>query len=379
MEHKFKQHLLLIAFGVALFAALFNLSSVVAFAVRLFRLFLPIIAGGILALFLNVPVTGIQKRLDRLFERRKKAPPKKLIQVTSFILALAGVLLVLSLFFVLLVPQLVRAVQSIYEEVTTKVPLWLDFLENPDLDSDWLNKLLSSINLDKVMESISTSLESVLSRTLGILSLTASFLVTAFFAIIFGVYMTLGKENLTRQARGLVRAYMKPRWADRVLRFSGMFSKSFSSFLTGQCVEGVILGSLMFLAFTIFKLPYASLVGVLTAVLALIPYLGSYIAGAVSILLTFLSDPTAVLRCLLVYAVVQIGEGQFIYPRVVGASVGLSPLYTLIAAMVGGKLFGIPGIIFFIPLTAVIVELVKEDVKRRVEKKKAAAAPQSDE
>ncbi|HHX30598.1 MAG TPA: AI-2E family transporter, partial [Clostridiaceae bacterium] len=128
-----------------------------------------------------------------------------------------------------------------------------------------------------------------------------------------------------------------------------------------------------FLAFTLFKLPYGSLVGVLTAVLAIIPFIGSYISGAASLLLTFLFDPSAVLRCLLVYASVQFVENQFIYPRVVGSSVGLSPLYTLMAALIGGKLFGIPGILFFIPLTAVAVELIKEDAARRVEKRKAAA------
>lgn len=373
MDHKFRQNLLLIAFGVCLFAALFNLTAVLGFLRGIFRVLLPVIAGAILALFLNVPVTGIAKRLERLFSRRKKAPSGKLIQVLSFIMAMTAVLLVLSLVVILLVPQLVRSVQSIYEQLKIKIPEWIEFLDNPDLEEAWLNKLISNINLDKVMASVSSSIEKLLSQTVGILSVTANFLVTAFFAIIFCVYMTFEKERLTSQTKALVRAYLKPSWSDSILRFSNMFSKTFASFLTGQCVEAVILGVLMFLAFTLFKLPYGSLVGVLTAVLAIIPFIGSYISGAASLLLTFLFDPSAVLRCLLVYASVQFVENQFIYPRVVGSSVGLSPLYTLMAALIGGKLFGIPGILFFIPLTAVAVELIKEDAARRVEKRKAAA------
>ena len=369
MGYQFKQNVKLVAFAVCLFAALFNLSAVLGFLGKLFQLFLPIIVGGILALFLNVPVTGLQKRLERLFIRKKKPVAKKRIQIVSFVLVLVGVILVLALVIVLLVPQLVRAVQSIYEEITTRIPEWRAYLKDPDLNMPWLEELIASINLDKVMASLSGSIESLLTHTVGLLSVTANILVTGFFAIIICLYMVLSKETLTRQARGLVSAYLSPRWADRVLRFTRKFSKAFSSFLTGQCLEAALLGILMFLAFTLFKLPYGSLVGVLTAVLALIPYIGSYITGAISVLLTFLVNPAAVLRCLLVYASVQMLEDQLIYPRIVGSSVGLSPLYTLIAALIGGKLFGIPGMIFFIPLTAVMVDLIEEDAKKRLEKR----------
>ena len=159
---------------------------------------------------------------------------------------------------------------------------------------------------------------------------------------------------------------MKPAWAENIFHISQIFSKSFAKFLSGQCSEAVILGTLMFMAFTIFKLPYGSLVGVLTAVCAIIPYVGAFVSGAISVVLALLISPTLAVRCLIVYVAVQFVENQLIYPRVVGGSVGLPPLYTLIAAMIGGKLFGIIGIIFFIPLMAVVVELVKEDVAKRL-------------
>lgn len=137
----------------------------------------------------------------------------------------------------------------------------------------------------------------------------------------------------------------------------------------------MILGILMFLAFTLFKLPYGSLVGALTAVCAIIPYVGAFISSAASVLLTVLIDPVLVIRCLVVYSAVQFIENQLIYPRVVGSSVGLSPLYTLIAALIGGKLFGVLGIIFSIPLAAVIIELVKENANKRLNERGITVEP----
>ena len=131
----------------------------------------------------------------------------------------------------------------------------------------------------------------------------------------------------------------------------------------------MILGVLMTLAFSVFRIPYGSLVGMLTAICAIIPYVGALISCVVSVFLVLLVDPVLAVRCLIVYLAVQFIENQFIYPRVVGKSVGLSPFYTRVAAMIGGKLFGIIGIIFFIPLTAVVIELVKEDAFRRLHTK----------
>lgn len=209
----------------------------------------------------------------------------------------------------------------------------------------------------------------IFSNVTGVVSSTVSLLITSAFAVIISIYISLGKENLCRHAKKIVCAYLKPAWAENVLKFCNLFRQSFANFLAGQCGEAVILGFMMFLAFTIFRLPYGSLVGVLTAICAIIPYVGAFISCSVSVFLVIIIDPMLAVRCLIVYLVVQFIENQFIYPRVVGGSVGLPPLYTLIAAMIGGKLFGIIGIIFFIPLMAVIVELVKEDVNRRLKNK----------
>ena len=356
MEPKTKQSLLVTVVGVTLFVALLRLSDVLAFAVKLIDLVLPILAGGILAFFINVPMTGLEKRLNRLFGKARKQPSAKAIRLLSF-------------FITLLIPELVQSFHSLYVQIEANIPRWTAYLSAQNTDMSWLMSWLEGINWEQLLHKITASIDTVLVNAVGAVSATVNIVVTASFALIISVYMSLGTESLGHQARTLVCAYLKPSHAAGVLKFCRLFRQSFANFLTGQCSEAVILGVLMALAFSVFKIPYGSLVGVLTAICAIIPYVGALISCVVSVFLVLLVDPVLAVRCLIVYLAVQFIENQFIYPRVVGKSVGLSPLYTLVAAMIGGELFGIIGIIFFIPLTAVVIELVKEDACRRLRAK----------
>ena len=284
----------------------------------------------------------------------------------SFIFTLLCVVLVLVLVLTLLIPEIVRSSQSLYEQIKDNIPYWSAYLNNSVSKFGGLQEWFAGINWEQIMQSISDSVDKLVTNAMDALSSTVNIVITAAFGLIISIYISLGKEKLCRHARKLVCAYLKPSWAENILRFCRLFRKSFANFLTGQCSEALILGTLMFVAFSIFGLPYGSLVGVLTALCAIIPYVGAFISCSVSVFLVLLIDPLLAIRCLIVYLVVQFVENQFIYPRVVGSSVGLPPLYTLIAAMIGGKLFGIIGIIFFIPLAAVVIELVKEDATNRL-------------
>ena len=216
----------------------------------------------------------------------------------------------------------------------------------------WLMSRLEGIDWEQLLHKVTSGLDTVLVNAVGAVSATVNLVVTASFALIISVYLSLGAQSLGHQARTLVRAYLKPGHAAWVLKFCRLFRQSFANFLTGQCSEAVILGVLMSLAFSLFRIPYGSLVGMLTAICAIIPYVGALLSCVISVLLVLLVDPLLAARALLVYL-----------------AVGLSPLYTLVAAMIGGKLFGILGILFFIPLTAVVLELVKEDACRRLRTK----------
>ena len=369
MEKKTKQNLLIVIVGVGLFAALVNLRAVILFLEKGIGIILPIIVGGILALFINVPMTGIEKRLRKLLQKRKKQPSDKFYRMFSFLLTFVCVALVLTLVFTLLIPELVNSAKGLYLQIEARLPEWIAWLESLDPEAAWLEDMLADINLEKMMQNIGVGANFFLESVVSTVSSAASIVITAAFGLIISIYLALGKEQIGGHARKLLYAYLKPAWAENVLHVSRTFSRCFANFLSGQCTEAVILGVLMFAAFTIFRLPYGSLVGVLTAVCAIIPYVGAFLSGAVSVILALLISPALAVRCLIVYLVVQFVENQFIYPRVVGGSVGLPPLYTLVAAMIGGKLFGIMGIIFFIPIMAVVIELVKEDAGNRLSRK----------
>ncbi len=365
MDKQTKRLLAVTALGICLYVALMNLSAVLAFLGKMVGLISSVIAGAILALFIHVPMNGIKKRLLRFFQARGSRLSGKAVHVLSFVCTLACMLLILALVLVLLIPEIIASSQSLYLQVMER----LELLQSQDFDIAWMEEAFSKIDLESITQKLSEGVDTLLSNVVDALSSTIGAVVTACFAIIVCIYISLGKEKLARHCCKLVMAYLPEKWAQRVLRCCSLFAQTFSKFLSGQCTEAVILGTLMFLAFTVFKLPYASLVGVLTAVCAIIPYVGSYVSAAVSVLLTVFIAPELVIRCLIVYMSVQFIENQFIYPRVVGGSVGLPPLYTLIATMIGGKLFGIIGILFFIPLAAVILELVKEDANSRINKK----------
>ena len=365
MEPKTKQYLLITVCGVGLYAALMNLPAVLRFAGSLVDLVLPIIAGSILALFISIPMGGIEKFLKT---HMPKASNKRIL-ILSFVLTIVSVLLVLLLVLTLLIPEVVTSSRNLIAQIRENLPQWRTYLESSQLGIQWLENTLSDLDFDQAAQHISDGMDALLPNVFSALSSSVGAVVTACFAIIVSIYLTLSKQRVGRHARKLVLAYLKPKHSEQILLFCRMFHSSFAKFLTGQCTEAMILGTLMFFAFTLFGLPYGSLVGVLTAVCAIIPYVGAFISCSVSILLTLLLDPTLVIRCFLVYVVVQFIENQFIYPRVVGESVGLPPVYTLIAAMIGGKLFGIMGIIFFIPLTAVLVELLSADANYRIQKR----------
>ena len=358
MRSNTKQALLVTVVGVTLFVALLRLSDVLAFAAQLVDLVLPILAGGILALFLSVPMAGLEKRLGRLFAKARKQPSGKALHLLSFLLTLLGVVLVLVLALTLLIPELVQSFHSLYLQIEANIPRWTAYLHAQDPDMGWLMSRLEGIDWEQLLHKVTSGLDTVLVNAAGAVSATVNLVVTASFALIISVYLSLGAQSLGHQARTLVRAYLKPGHAAWVLKFCRLFRQSFANFLTGQCSEAVILGMLMSLAFSLFRIPYGSLVGMLTAICAIIPYVGALLSCVISVFLVLLVDPLLAVRALLVYLAVQFIENQFIYPRVVGKSVGLSPLYTLVAAMIGGKLFGILGILFFIPLTAVLLDVL---------------------
>jgi len=372
MEKKFKQNLLLIAFGVALYAALMNIGAVVRFLGGIVSLAVPVVAGFVIAFVLNVPMTGIEKLLHKLCDKSKRRMPDGLISGVSLVVTLVIVVLVVALVGKMLLPELMASVVSLYELVMEKVPLLVQLLSDYDIDISWVVGWLESLNIGQLIQKVTTGAGSVISSAVSIAVSAVSGVTNAVIALIIAFYVLLGKKNLTRQCKMLVKAYLKDSVAAYLIRVAQLIRDLYSKFLSGQCVEACILGVLMVFFLSIFRIPYAALIGVLAAVGTLIPYVGSFASCAIGAFLVLLVDPGKVIVCVIVYLVVQFVENQFIYPHVVGTSVGLSALWTLVAVLVGGKLMGLLGMIFFIPLTAVLVTLLREHTEHVIARKHAA-------
>lgn len=374
MVNNKKRNIALVIAGAILLIGLTHIELLATLWNSLWSLMLPIVIGFVVAFILNVPVTGFEK----LLAKAKKKPKDSTIHVISMVLAIVCVLLVLTLLFTLVIPELVRTVRTLAAFVKENWPKLLTFLEQQNIDTTVINDLIAGFNFEEAVKKILDGAGTVLGSVASAATTTASTIFSAVIGVIIAMYVLSSRDTLIRQAKKVLYAYFKEEKADRVCYIGSLAQDSFTKFLSGQCLEAIILGVLIFISFTIFGLPYAPLLGVVTAICALIPYVGAFISCALGVLLALLESPQKALICLIVYLVVQFIETQFIYPYVVGGSVGLSPLWTLIAVLVGGNLFGLLGMIFFIPVVSVIYTLVKEDTDKRLEiKKKEIKKPQS--
>ena len=370
MDKKTRQNLLLIACGVAMFAAVTNLNIIKDFLGWLGGLLLPVLAGLVLAFVLSVPMNGIRRGLERLFSKAKKKPGNGALNALSLVLTYLCLVLVIALVGLVAVPEIVNSVKSISTTVKEKWPEWMALLRSWNVDTDAINsavdQALAGLDFGKLLQSALSGAGSVLGSAVDVATTTISGVTTAVFTVIIGSYVLLDKDDLKRQSKMLIYAHLRRSHADRFCQICSLIQNTFTRFLSGQCMEAVILGLLMFIAFSVFRLPYAGVVAMLTTILAFVPYIGAFAACFVGAVLTLIGQPSKLILCILVYQGVQFIENQFIYPRVVGSSVGLPPLWTLAAALLGGKLFGILGMIFFIPLVAVIYSLVRDNTKSRL-------------
>jgi len=369
MDKKLKNNLILVTFGVILFAAVMNIGAVLAFLKMVLRLAYPVVFGFLIAFILNVPMRGFENLFGKLSKKLKKPLKKKTISGISLALTFLCVLLVVTLVFTMLVPELISSVQSLYNIVAEKLPTWLATLKEYDIDTTKIVEWFESINIETLLSEVTNSAGTVITSVVTFASSAVTGVTEFIIAIIIAVYVLLSKRSLSYQCKKLMEAHLKPKTVNFTYHVSELISNTFSKFLSGQCVEACILGVLIFISFTIFKIPYASLIGILTAVCAFVPYVGAFISCFIGAFMVLLANPEQVIIAIIIYLVVQFIETQLIYPHVVGTSVGLSPLLTLIAVLIGGSLFGLFGMIFFIPICAVLVTLISEYTNKVIHKK----------
>lgn len=366
---KIHEIMLLIVFAVVVYALVNNLSVIGDVFWFITDLLDPLIIGGILAFFLNVPMRKLEELFEKLQRKRGKKVRHRLNSTVSLIITyVVGFLLFLSVLYIL-IPQLVQSIPGIVSSVEAAMPRFFAFLDRHQIDATQLKSLLSSFNLRSIMETAIANYQAIISTSLSAVSSVVTVLTLAITGFVISIYILANKRKLLAQSRKVLYAYVKKPIADKAMEIASLTNRTYTNFIAGQCVEAMILGCLFFITMSILRLPFAPVISVFIAVTALIPYVGAFLGCVLGALLIVTVSPMKALIFIVTFLILQQLENQLIYPKVVGNSVGLSALWILVSVFVGGKLGGIVGMLFSIPLTSVLYSLVRANVSSRLSKK----------
>ena len=363
----FKSILLIITYAVVLVMVLARLELIGAALGQLLGLFRPLIIGFALAFILNRPCHFFFRLYSRGLGKTKAAGAARPLAVVSSYLAL---IVVIAAVFSFVVPKLTQSIQTFALNLS-------GYLTNIQ---DWVNQLVDDLHLD--MEALDLSrlnetLENLFQQTLGMLSSLAphllelttgivSVVVTGVLALVFSIYMLSGRERLLAQCRRVLRAYVPAKFADPITDVVHLTSDTFTRFITGQLIEACILGGLCSAGMLFIQPDYAPLIGVTIGASAIIPVAGAYIGAIISAVLLLMVSPLKALVFLLFLVVLQQIEGNVIYPKVVGSSIGLPGIWVLAAVTVGGGLLGLEGVLLSVPVASVLYTLLRRDVRKRL-------------
>lgn len=341
---------------------------------KTFGLFTPFFVGAAIAFVLNVPMRFIERKLS--FIKNEIA-----LRITAICLTLLALLAVIAVVLVVMIPQIRDALRlflmqlpGFFEKIdvfllnlTERFPQIGNFIgQNGGEGIDWA-KLL-----DTIMAAFQTSSSTLLGNVVGLLTDLVNGVYNAIFSVIFAFYCLARKETLARQFRKLLYSTAKEKWADEVIRVARMSNTVFSNFITGQCLDAVILGLMCAIVMAIMRMPYIPLICILIVVTALVPVVGALIGCAVGAFLIFVSSPLQALLFVLMFIIVQQIDNNIVYPRVVGSSIGLPGMWVLVAVSVGGELMGAAGMLIMVPFASVLYALLRDFSGRRLAKKQIA-------
>ena len=283
----------------------------------------------------------------------------------------------------LVIPQLGDSVEQLISSLINWIPDAIDWVADMVADSESLAEIVPQEYLDKleaidweewftkIIQFLSNGIGGAVGTTVGAVTSVFSGVVTFFLGFIFALYLLIAKDRLLNQGNRLMKSYLPEVWRERISHVLTVLNDCFHRYVVGQCTEAVILGSLCIIGMLIFRFPYATMIGTLVGFTALIPVAGAYIGAIVGAFMILTVSPLQALLFVVFLTVLQQLEGNLIYPKVVGSSLGLPGMWVLAAVTVGGGLFGIGGMLVFVPLVATIYRLLRDDVRRREGKERA--------
>ena len=364
----------LIVFKALLVVALWKFDVVLGVLKTIGQIIFPFILGGAIVFVINVPMSFLEKKIFENIKKENKAA-RKLARPVSLLLTIVLVIGVIALVMIGVIPQLTKTMGSLMINITDFIPqikIWIrDFFH----DNREIMNLVDQVQFkpDQAIRwgisLLGNGAGNMMNTTVSAVGSVVSGLATFFIAFSFACYVLFQKEKLHVQVRKVLFAFLPKQKADAFLKVCSLTYRTFANFLTGQCLEAVILGCMFVVTLSILRMPYALLIGVLIAFTALIPIFGAFIGCAVGSFLIFMVSPKQAIIFIIVFLVLQQIEGNLIYPHVVGESVGLPSIWVLAAVTIGGNLMGIVGMLVFIPLLSVVYTIFRKVVYQRLKKR----------
>ena len=370
----FRSYMLLITFAVALVLLLTKIDVLLSGLGVALGLLKPFFIGFAIAFVLNIPYTVILDGLNRMDAKGKLKKVKNPIAIIGAYVLCIGIIVGI---FAIIIPELGRSINSLIsnsEEYMDNIQgffIWLsqfDFSWLAELD---LNQILTSLKaeltafLNKSINALSAVFPQIFSMTASVISIVANF----FIAMIVSIYLLVSKEDLCRQIKKLTYAFLPRSWADECVEIVHLSSQCFTNFVTGQLMEACILGLLCFVGMTIFRFEYAFLISMMIGVSAIIPVVGAFIGTVPGVLLLLFVEPMQAIWFVVFILVLQQIEGNLIYPKVVGESVGLPALWVLMGIVVGGGVGGVLGMLLGVPVFTIVYKLTSKITHDRLQKR----------
>lgn len=364
----------LIVFTAILVVALWKFDTVLEGAKNIWGILFPFVLGGAIAFVINVPMSFLEKKIFGKTKDGNKVG-KKLARPISLLLTIILAVGVIALVMFGVIPQLTRTMGSLMISIANFVPQMQNWIREFSHNNQDIMKLVNQVqfNQDQAIKwgisILGSGAGNMMNTTMSAVGSIVSGFATFFIAFSFACYILFQKEKLHVQIRKVFFAFISKQKAEAFLKICSLTYQTFANFLTGQCVEAVILGSMFVVTLSILKMPYALLIGTLIAFTALIPIFGAFIGCAVGCFLIFMVNPKQAILFIIVFLILQQIEGNLIYPHVVGGSVGLPSIWVLAAVTIGGNLMGIVGMLIFIPLVSVLYTIFREFVYLRLKEK----------
>lgn len=370
MKRDIKKNIILIITYIALIIfVLVNFEKILSILGYIINIFSPFIFGAIVAFVLNVLVNFIERKL---FGKVKKKTWLKIKRPLSIAISVVLVIFIIVFIMNLLIPQLKNSVSLFTDSLSTYKEDIINIMNKFNLEETTIKKASDYLdNFGKVItDYIKGNSKDVITVTTEVATSLIAIISKAVIAIVFAIYIIAQKETLKRQFNKLMSAYLKPRTVNRINKYASMANTTFSNFVTGQCLEALIFGSLCFLGMLILRLPYATTIAVLLGFTALIPVFGAFIGTFLGAFLILMISPIKAIIFVVFILVLQQIEGNLIYPKVVGKSVGLPGIWVLLSVTIGASVGGILGMLIATPLCSLLYILLRQAVNDRINSNK---------